>query len=272
MRPFSKRPPRKIRMANLAIGSHSTNGVAATIPIAAHHHCPICSRGVSIKPRRRVAGSASQRTRRRPLARTTLLAICSGQVEFADWFGSSMVSVSHPNAADSGSVSMSTSGSCQCAAHRRPITASIPALAPPRTFFSSPGGHGRQADYQVHQQPRRSDRRRSGGARPPQGSVPPRIQRVACRTSDPCHRRFKSDLDGGIRSKRHQQYEIHDEWSAHHRNPRWSHHRNGRRGGRRELLPSSASPRKRKVAEQPPVGITRNGTMTTNRDPYRALI
>ena len=42
-----------------------------------------------------------------------------------------------------------------------------------------------QGHHQVPQQPGRHDRRRSGGARPPQGRVPARVLRVAGRAADP---------------------------------------------------------------------------------------
>ena len=74
----------------------------------------------------------------------------------------------------------------------------------------SPG----QADHQVPQQPRRHDRRRPGGARPPQGRFPARILRVAGRAADPRERRVEPDLDRRLRGERHQQHEVHDERRA----------------------------------------------------------
>ena len=74
----------------------------------------------------------------------------------------------------------------------------------------SPG----QAHHQVPQQPGRHDRRRSGGARPPQGRVPARVLRVARRAADPRQRRLQPDLDRGLRGERHEQHEVHDERGA----------------------------------------------------------
>ena len=63
----------------------------------------------------------------------------------------------------------------------------------------SPG----QGHHQVPQQPGRHDRRRPGGARPPQGRVPARVLRVAGRAADPRQRRLQPDLDRGLRGERH---------------------------------------------------------------------
>ena len=94
-----------------------------------------------------------------------------------------------------------------------------------------------QAHHQVHQQPRRHDRRRPGGARPAQGRVPARVLRLAGRAADPGQRRLQPDLDRRLRGQRHQQHEVHDERRADDRHARRRDDRDGRGGRRGELLP-----------------------------------
>ena len=103
----------------------------------------------------------------------------------------------------------------------------------PRTFFfagkAAPAYRLGQTDHQIHQQSRRHDRRRSGRARPSQGRVPPRLLRLARRTADPGRRRLQPDLDRRLRGERHEQHEVHDEWSADDRHARRRDDRDGRR-------------------------------------------
>src|SRR5262245_26687328 len=94
-----------------------------------------------------------------------------------------------------------------------------------------------QADHQIHQQPRRRDRPRSDRARPSQGRVPPRLFRLARRAAHSGRRSLQPDLDRGLRGKRHEQHEVHDEWGADARHTRWRDDRDVRGSRRRELLP-----------------------------------
>ena len=115
---------------------------------------------------------------------------------------------------------------------------------PPRTFFFSgkaaPGLSSGQGHHQVHQQPRRYHRRRSGDARPAQGPLPARILRFPRRAADPRQRCLQPDLHSGLRGQRHEQHEVHDERSADDRHAGRRHHRDGGRSGARRISSSSA--------------------------------
>ena len=61
--------------------------------------------------------------------------------------------------------------------------------------------------------------------------------RVSLAAPDPRERRLQPDFDGGVRSQRHEQHEIHDERRADGWDARRRHNRNGGSSGRRESLP-----------------------------------
>ena len=84
-----------------------------------------------------------------------------------------------------------------------------------------------EARHQIHQQPGRHDRRRSGRARPTESVVPAGLLRVARRAAHPGDRRLEPDLHCRLRSERDEQHEVHDEWRAHDRHARRRHDRDG---------------------------------------------
>ena len=105
------------------------------------------------------------------------------------------------------------------------------------------GGAGlsaRQADHQIHQQPCRDDRRRSGDGRAAQGRLPAGILRVPGGAADSRQRRLQSDLDRRLRGQRHLQHEVHDERGADPGHARRGHHRDGRGSRARRISSSSA--------------------------------
>ena len=64
-----------------------------------------------------------------------------------------------------------------------------------------------------------------------QGCFPARILCHAGRAADSGKRCFQPDFDGGLRSQRHQQHEVHDERRADPRHARWRDHRDGEEAG-----------------------------------------
>ena len=70
-----------------------------------------------------------------------------------------------------------------------------------------------------------------------EGAVSPGLQREHGRVADPRERCVRTDLDRGLRSQRHEQHEVHDEWRADGRNPRRRDHRDGAGGWRGQHVP-----------------------------------
>ena len=120
-----------------------------------------------------------------------------------------------------------------------------PDLMPPRTFFfagkAAPASSSRQDHHQVPQQsgwqPSAGDPAVRG---PPSGGLPARVLRVPRRATRSPRRRFQSDLDGGLRGERDEQYEVHDERRIDDRHARRRHDRDGRGGRRGKPLPVRA--------------------------------
>ncbi len=102
-------------------------------------------------------------------------------------------------------------------------------------------------------------------ARPAEGRFSARILRLAGRAADPGHRRLQPDLDRRLRSQRHEQHEVHDERGVDDRHARRRHDRDGRGGGRGELLP--VRPDRASRSPTAAAGTTRTGTTSTSRRP-----
>ena len=72
---------------------------------------------------------------------------------------------------------------------------------------------------------------------PVEGRVRAGLPRLRRGISHPGERCVRANLDGRLRSQRHEQHEIHDERRADHRHARRRDHRNGRGGRRGKLFP-----------------------------------